>query len=84
MEFQLVTLESKAKVLNTKPGTLMRFYDGTIGIVTRSSRRDIGVNDYIVAILSGDTAGRVVYCMHCYDHERVNVEVVEPIKYMEV
>ncbi len=84
MEFKQVTRRAKSRVLDTKKGALIRFADGAIGMVTQNYQQNMSTNDFTVIVLSGGIVGNSRFCMHHYDHERVNVEVVEPIEYMEV
>ncbi len=87
MKFQQILRETRPRMLNTKPGVLIQFPGGGVGMVIRSIKVDRGANDYSVVILSGGSdggLGSLRHCLHCYDYERVNIEIVEPIKYVEV
>ncbi len=84
MKFQRIPRESRPRTLNTEQGALIQFPGGSIGMVIQSSDVSKGTNDYSVVILSGYVAGNVRHCMRSYDCERVNIDIIEAIKYVEV
>ncbi|KKK92146.1 hypothetical protein LCGC14_2705880 [marine sediment metagenome] len=86
MEFQRILRKSSPRTLNTEQGALIQFPGGGIGMVIQSSDVSRGANDYSVVILSGkvDRIGNVRHCMRSYDRERVNIDIIEAIKYTEV
>jgi len=84
MEFQRILRKSSPRTLNTEQGALIQFPGGGIGMVIQSSDVSRGTNDYSVVILSGYGAGNVRHCMRSYDCERVNIDIIEAIKYVGV